>query len=376
MSLNEETNSEFIEVEPGMTAPDELPPTQTSQVVIDASPTGDEDNQTALEEIDPNDITLKTTIDGINQYDRLVDVSRVILSAESISRADVQGLFAAMDSEEFASRFTEGVSTLVGFTTSRTRTNLEETQAFIEAELKNTKNKVAEDTKNVIIQVLASLKEKLTKLEENLPGMIERSAQMAKVAIADYDIARNSKSALYYYSSKLVRKTDEGEIPYLDNKLYDIRSLCLDGYPGNDISEYHDGLFRSFKDISALAEETQRLIKRAVTKSNFIASTGKAAVLPQDWFHGENRDYGFFAGSYYALLSLLMSNAITVQLENIQKAVVHAQLSIEKWDCDSIDAIERLNGNVNTAMSFVKKTEMLLTLVPSFLDQFRVILTK
>lgn len=379
MSLNAETNDEFVEIEPGMTTPDEVPVVQTAEIVVDVTPTGDEDPLNKLEEVDPNDVILKTTIDGIDQYDRLAEVSKTILAAESISRSDVEGLFASLDSEEFASRFTEGVSTLVGFTTSKTKTNLEETQAFIDAELNRTKNRIAEDTKNVIAQVLVSVKEKLTKLEENLPALIDRSAQVAKMAAADYDIARNSTTALYYFSSKLERKTDEGGITYLENKLYDIRSLCLDGYPGRDISEAHDGLFRGFKNIATLAEETQRLIKRAVTKNNFSAPNGRlsgSSRLSHEWFRGDTGQYDYFAGSYYALLSLLMGNAITLQLENIQKAVIDAQLSIGSWSADSIRDLENLNGNIHTAMTFVKKSEMLLTLVQPLLEQFRVILTK
>ena len=375
MSLNDDVNNEFTETPPGVTVPAEIPQAMDEPVIVESTTSGDD--LAELEEVDAIDIILKTTIDGVDQYDKLADVSKTILAAESISRSDVVSLFAAMDSEEFAQRFTDSTSSINGFTSTSTKTNLAEAQSFLEAELNTQRENLKIASVEAVSKARVHAIERINRLDEEIPNLSARLRELIRVASSDFSIAQQSKSALFYVAEKTTTVKDGVEVDKIEKVLYDIRTISLTSYPARYGTVINGSDGELWCELHALSTELLQTVKLAVIRNNYRESSKDS--ITRAWFspeslHQERSNES--CDSYYDFLSLLTSNVLLMQLENIQQTASVVKAELEEDKDHSLKALSSLSADIRQAMSFVRKTETLVNLASPALSIFRTILTQ
>lgn len=375
MSLNDDVNNEFTETPPGVTVPAEIPQAMDQPVIVESTTSGDD--LAELEEVDAVDIILKTTIEGVDQYDKLADVSKTILAAEAISRSDVVSLFAAMDDEEFAKRFTDSTSSIIGFTSTSTKTNLTEAQRFLEAELSTQRENLKLASVEAVSKARVRAIERINRLDEEIPKLSERLRELIRVASTDFSIAQQSKSALFYMAEKRTTVQDGVEAERIEKVLYDIRTVSLTSYPARDASVINGNGSELWSELYALSTDLLQTVKLAVIRNNYRESSKDA--ITRAWFSPEAKcpeRSNEHCDSYYDFLSLLTSNILLMQLENIQQTASVVKAELEEDRNHSLKALSSLSNDIRQAMSFVRKTETLVNLAPPALSIIRAILTQ
>lgn len=368
MSLNEDTVNEFVETTPGLTPVVELPtPAPDTTVIVDTNLT-EEDDSEALSEFDASSLVLKTTIDQKDHYDRLVDVSKAILAAESISRSDIEHLFAAMDDPELASQFTSEVSTLYGFTSSKTRTNLDSTKQFISTALKQRKDSLDATRSEITTTAVNHITRLLDKVSQESAEMAEESSRLARIAQEAYAAARKSTNALFYRAVEL--KNEEGT--RIEKSLFDIRTMSLVGYPAADASDAFDDLLNYSADYNHLGAKLIDIEKRAHLLSAYVESPTLSGSLY--WFTDDAQGDKNPMLSYYDHLELLSSNSLTTTLENFSNRAAESRAALAKSEGITLSDLSRLGDQLKIAMSFIRSAHAYFKFSDSVIAQFRTVL--
>lgn len=373
MLLNDDVLNEYKDDAPGLSQPSELPApaAKTEDLVVVEAGQSEIDDSAALAELKVTDVVLKTTVDEEDQYDKMVDVSKHILAAESISRADVEALFAAMDSEEFAEGFTKDVGTLYGFTTLSTTTNLREAKIYLEKTLQDKKQSIDAATAEMIEKSTANSKIVVSELISTLKQLAEKSAAASVAASAAYVTARASKNALFYSSSidGNGRKS---------SSLYDVRTVWLNSYQITELS-HSFGEFLSFaKDYLEAATRVHRALEVSTSLScqRELANLGSLEnVVQQNWFgNRHDSDLPEPKRSYYENLELLSSNAITSLADLLVERLDLVATMLEKNESITLSGLSALDDQLIPTAVFAKQANLYIDLSMKMIEIFTVVL--
>jgi len=134
MSLNDETLNTLQDTD-GITEPADITSTGDTPMIVTATPGEEADEENLLAHIEDYELWVKTVEDDQTQLHSLDKVAQLVLGAESISRADVERILGGLNNTGLQERLEENVSSIAGFTSSATKTNLQETQQFLKEEV-------------------------------------------------------------------------------------------------------------------------------------------------------------------------------------------------------------------------------------------------
>lgn len=361
MNLNDETLAEFSADAGGVTEPGEGKPAVDNQVaIIDASlsTSTDSDDELNLLQLKDFDTWVKTTQGEQEQLDRIEDVAKDILVAESISRADIERIFSELDNVDFSTQFTDTVSAVVGFTSALTQTNLTETKEFFQADIRQRKAKLAERYQQFLVEKLSTVKSTVASVLKVAEETASRLTVISMLARAASVKAQASNNYLCYVAE---RNGEEGSDNYRVNKtLKDLRNIpfacwelgeiaeMLIGIPSAVISDFN----RAYRDAKPFLDGYSRF-KCSISK--FQESNRVHQVNLREFF---KEGYGCDRITYLTLLGLFSS---PVLVESINAMALELDLTAGSLN----DASSELGDQLNTLLYNLYVAGMFLNAVDS-----------
>ncbi len=316
-NLNDDTLAEFNSDGSGISEPGETQAGIAQQVaVVDTTRTSgtDADDDVNLLELGEYDTWVKTTENDEEQLNRIEDVAKDILVAESISRADMERIFSDLDNTDFASQFTEGVSTLVGFTATLTKTNLDETKQFFRDDVAQRKAQLTERYKTFLEEKLVGVKTSLVGVTRVAERTISQLTTLSTLAQAASVKANASNNYLCYVAEK---DSDDTKVHKV---LKDIRSIpfnqwsngviaeMLVGIPASVITDYNT----AFNTASPFLDSYSKF------KSCFTKQQTSSDVHIRDLSVILKKEYSYQQTTYLTMLSLFASPTLIASVDALQ----------------------------------------------------------
>ena len=226
MSLNDDTLNTLQDTD-GITEPADITTTGDAPMIVTATPGEEADEENLLAHIEDYELWVKTVEDEHTQLHSLDKVAQLVLGAESISRADVERILGSVNNTGFQERLEENVSSIAGFTSSATQTNLQETQQFLKNEVQAQQQAA---TQSFMRQVTVSQLEEAVLMSERVQAFLVQFE--ATVQTLTLDAVEALKQANLSQNYLAYVKTQETVNGVLEEKvdLVDLRQLGFSNY--------------------------------------------------------------------------------------------------------------------------------------------------
>jgi hypothetical protein len=321
--LNDEVLNEFKAPEDagdGITEPNGVPgKTDQDVVVLDTDTnlpvTEDVDFLPFLEE---QEVWIKNTEDNEEQLFKLQDVANTIMATESISRTEVADAFASISNDALLSQFTEEVSSLAGFTTLATSTNLEETQQFFGRRAEEAKAAVATQYQQIRNNDHQTVRDSAATFLNYVRELIPVLDGIQKEAVAAHQIAMNSKNG----NVLIAEKHGSEQKPSFEKKLVDIRYMDY-GYISRKVSCLL-GLDETYLDDYQRLQRTVTPGLREITCFDVIRESAPNCMLFREGSVDQDVS-GSFRMDYMRMLAKLstgrLKNALEVLCVEVERVI-------------------------------------------------------
>lgn len=316
-NLNDETLAEFNTDGAGVTEPGEVKASVGSRVAITdtTKTTGtDSDDELDLLALGEYDTWVKTIENEEEQLNRIEEVAKDILVAESISRSDIERIFSELDNVDFTNQFTEGVSTVAGFTSSLTKTNLEETQLFFKKNITERKEKINSHYKAFLVEKMADVKASTDTVKTAAVKTSTRLNALMALAQAASTKARNSNNYLCYVAE---RCGDEGSENFkIEKKLTDLRNLPFNSWETGDIAEMLVGIPAAvISDFNHAYQAAKPFLNRFNSYKSIHRNQEANQVIQRDLAQMFREACPYEHTTYFTLLALFSSPVLGQSVE-------------------------------------------------------------
>ena len=230
MSLNDETLNTLQDTD-GITEPSDIVSTGDNPMIVTATPGEEVDEENLLAHIEDYEIWVKTVENNHAQLHSLDKVAQLVLGAESISRADVERILASLSNDSFQERLEENVSSIAGFTSMATQTNLEETQQFVKAELQAQQQAL---TNSFMSRITLSQLEETVLMTERIHAFLKTlEARVQTLTLDSVEALKQANLSQNYLAYVRTKETVNGvEQDKVD--LIDIRHLGFGNYSADE----------------------------------------------------------------------------------------------------------------------------------------------
>ncbi len=307
MSLNDETLDTFQDTD-GITEPADITSTGDTPMIVTATPGEEADEENLLAHIEDYELWVKTVEDDQTQLHSLDKVAQLVLGAESISRADVERILGSLNNTGLQERLEENVSSIAGFTSSATKTNLQETQQFLKEEVQAQQQAV---TQSFMRRVTVEQLDEAVLMSERIQAFLTQFE--TKVQTLTLDAVEALKQANLSQNYLAYIKTQETTNGVLEEKidLVDLRHLGFSNYLTDEALLKLIGMSRAQADtIRQLFEDPDlNLLFKPVYDTRYVYRAGQAERLSNVMVlrHQEQRLDPLGNPSYMKLLALLAS---------------------------------------------------------------------
>lgn len=323
MSLNDDTLNTLQDTD-GITEPADITSTGDTPMIVTATPGEEADEENLLAHIEDYELWVKTVEDDQTQLHSLDKVAQLVLGAESISRADVERILGSLNNTGFQERLEENVSSIAGFTSSATQTNLQETQQFLKEEVQAQQQAV---TQSFMRRITVEQLDEAVLMSERVHAFLTEFE--TKVQTLTLDAVEALKQANLSQNYLAYVKTQETTNGVLEEKidLVDLRHLGFSNYLTDEALLKLIGMSRVQADtIHQLFEDPDlNLLFKPVYDTRYVYRAGQADRLSTNMLlsHQEQRLDSLGYPTYMKLLALMASgdplNAISCFVRHLEE---------------------------------------------------------